>query len=261
MVTLVPKVSALLEKTLTVKQIKQIQALVLINGLNYLERLLVHRLLVRASDGKKNISTLYYKSVVAMVQINRNNTTSHLNHWTGWSFRGSRAITGPTIQKFARHRKSYGVYALWLTNPQIASSAFTLGTAAVLPYYTLMVVAPKSELTKKSIESGIPYVALGLLYGYLLYLSWTPDTMRLMFASQYWLPELSGMAKMFSSEMTLASAWIHLLAVDLFAARQVYHDGLENEVETRHSISLCLLFCPIGIISHVVTKGLTKRTK
>lgn len=31
--------------------------------------------------------------------------------------------------------------------------------------------------------------------------------------------QLPGIAKMFSSEMTLASAWIHLLAVDLFAAR------------------------------------------
>ena len=42
------------------------------------------------------------------------------------------------------------------------------------------------------------------------------------------LVQLSGMAKMFSSEMTLASAWIHLLAVDLFAAR---------------SLSLSLWFC------------------
>lgn len=33
--------------------------------------------------------------------------------------------------------------------------------------------------------------------------------------------QLSGIAKMFSSEMTLASAWIHLLAVDLFAARSL----------------------------------------
>ena len=31
--------------------------------------------------------------------------------------------------------------------------------------------------------------------------------------------QLSGILKMFSSEMTLASAWIHLLVVDLFAAR------------------------------------------
>ncbi|KAJ6368370.1 hypothetical protein OIU78_000877 [Salix suchowensis] len=145
-----------------------------------------------------------------------------------------------------------------LTSSQIASSVFTLGTAAVLPFYTLMVVAPKAEVTRKSMESSIPYIVLGLLYASLLYLSWTPDTMRLMFASQYWLPELPGIAKMFSNEMTLASAWIHLLAVDLFAARQVFNDGLENEVETRHSVSLCLLFCPIGIATHFITKALTR---
>nr|QTZ19628.1 neoxanthin synthase [Bixa orellana] len=114
--------------------------------------------------------------------------------------------------------------------------------------------------TKKLMESSIPYVVLGVLYAYLLYLSWTPDTLRLMFASKYWLPELPGIAKMFSSEMTLASAWIHLLAVDLFAARQVFHDGLENQVETRHSVSLCLLFCPIGIVAHVITKALAANT-
>ncbi|XP_021804049.1 protein MAO HUZI 4, chloroplastic-like [Prunus avium] len=121
-----------------------------------------------------------------------------------------------------------------------------------------MVVAPKAELTKMSTESSVPYILLGVLYAYLLYLSWTPQTLRLIFASKYWLPELTGIAKMFTNEMTLASAWIHLLAVDLFAARQVFCDGLQNEIETRHSVSLCLFFCPIGILTHVITKALTK---
>ncbi|KAM7524211.1 hypothetical protein LguiA_014113 [Lonicera macranthoides] len=180
----------------------------------------------------------------------------------GWSFLGgSKAIIRPKHGKVILSRKSTGVYASWLTSPQIASGVFTLGTAAVLPFYTLMVVAPTAELTKKTMESSIPYVMLGLLYGYLLYLSWTPDTMRLMFASKYWLPELPGIAKMFSNEMTLASAWLHLLAVDLFAARQVYNDGLENRIETRHSVSLCLLFCPIGIIAHFITKALTESVR
>lgn len=93
--------------------------------------------------------------------------------------------------------------------------------------------------------------------------------------------QLPGIAKMFSNEMTLASAWIHLLAIDLFAARyflllihslpplfcnltfilhstrQVYLDGLQDDVETRHSISLCLLFCPIGVLTHFITKAIT----
>lgn len=33
-----------------------------------------------------------------------------------------------------------------LSGSQLASSAFTIGTAAVLPFYTLMVLAPNSEL-------------------------------------------------------------------------------------------------------------------
>ncbi|KAH7556873.1 hypothetical protein JRO89_XS11G0005600 [Xanthoceras sorbifolium] len=176
-----------------------------------------------------------------------------------WNFiGGSRVIIRPQVATLIHHQKASGIQASWLASSQIAGNAFTLGTAAVLPFYTLMVFAPKAELTKKSMQSSIPYIVLGLLYSYLLFLSWTPDTLRLMFASKNWLPELPGIAKMFSSEMTLASAWIHLLAVDLFAARQVFHDGLDNQIETRHSVSLCLLFCPIGILTHFITKALTK---
>lgn len=175
-----------------------------------------------------------------------------------WSFlRGSRISIQPKLARFIVYQKGSGVLASWMATSQIASSVFTIGTAAVLPFYTLMVLAPKSQLTLKSMESSIPYVVLGLLYAYLLFLSWTPDTLRLMFASKYGLPELPGIAKMFTSEMTLASAWIHLLSIDLFAARQVFHDGLKNEIETRHSVSLCMLFCPIGIATHFITKALT----
>ncbi|XP_059293323.1 protein ABA DEFICIENT 4, chloroplastic [Lycium ferocissimum] len=178
-----------------------------------------------------------------------------IKHGNGCSFlRGSRVICQPKLQNLLQ-RRSHRVSAIGLPSSQIASSVFTLGTAAVLPFYTFMVAAPKAELTRKLMGSTIPYVVLGLLYAYLLYLSWTPDTIRLMFASKYWLPELPGIAKMFSNEVTLASAWIHLLAVDLFAARQIYHDGLQNDIEMRHSVSFCLLFCPIGIVIHLLTKA------
>lgn len=179
-----------------------------------------------------------------------------------WSFLGgSKVISTPKVARCALYQKGSGVYASLLSGSQLASSVFSLGTVAVLPFYTLMVLAPNAELTKKSVESSIPYVVLGLLYAYLLYLSWTPETLRMIFANKYLLPELPGIARMFSSEMTLASAWIHLLVVDLFAARQVFHDGLENQIETRHSVSFCLLFCPIGILTHVITKALTRRSR
>ncbi|XP_044468909.1 protein ABA DEFICIENT 4, chloroplastic-like isoform X1 [Mangifera indica] len=206
----------------------------------------------RVSSPLKSINTQLFGQKVAGIRT---------SFQRDWSFaRGSRVVLRPKVATFIHHNKISGIHAIWLASSEIAGSVFTLATVAVLPFYTLMVFAPKAELTKKSMESSIPYVVLGLLYAYLLYLSWTPNTLQLMFASKYLLPELPGMVKMFSGEMTLASAWIHLLAVDLFAARQVFHDGLENRIETRHSVSLCLLFCPIGILTHVITKAMTKST-
>ncbi|CAI0547630.1 unnamed protein product [Linum tenue] len=141
-----------------------------------------------------------------------------------------------------------------------ASTVFSLATTAVLPFYVLMLLAPKSNITRKCMGSMIPDAVLGLVYGYVVYLSWTPDTLHLMFGSKYMVPQLVGVTKMFASDMRLTSAWIHMVAVDLFAARQVYKDGLENGVETRHSVALCLLACPLGILTHLITKIFTARS-
>ncbi|XP_044468910.1 protein ABA DEFICIENT 4, chloroplastic-like isoform X2 [Mangifera indica] len=163
----------------------------------------------RVSSPLKSINTQLFGQKVAGIRT---------SFQRDWSFaRGSRVVLRPKVATFIHHNKISGIHAIWLASSEIAGSVFTLATVAVLPFYTLMVFAPKAEL-------------------------------------------LPGMVKMFSGEMTLASAWIHLLAVDLFAARQVFHDGLENRIETRHSVSLCLLFCPIGILTHVITKAMTKST-
>ncbi|KAG2312678.1 hypothetical protein Bca4012_027238 [Brassica carinata] len=211
-----------------------------------------------------NRSFVAKSSVTASLSLNKSRVcvdSLKIRFQNRWSFIGGSPLAfSPIILSNSSslvHKKPSCVRASWMATSQIASSVFAVGTTAVLPFYTLMVVAPKAEITKKCMESSIPYVVFGVLYAYLLYLSWTPDTLKYMFSSKYLLPELSGITKMFSSEMTLASAWIHLLVIDLFAARQVFNDGLENKIETRHSVSLCLLFCPVGIVSHVVTKALT----
>eukprot|EP00249_Psilotum_nudum_P022402 c28504_g1_i15 orf=269-544(+) len=73
---------------------------------------------------------------------------------------------------------------------QTASALFTLATVFVIPIYTVMVVAPHSNWTRKLVESNIPYVVLGIIYVYLLVLSPTSDTFQLMFSSKHYLPEL-----------------------------------------------------------------------
>lgn len=44
--------------------------------------------------------------------------------------------------------------------------------------------------TDRLMRSEIPYLILGAGYIYLLALSWTPETLGLMFSSKYWLPEV-----------------------------------------------------------------------
>ncbi|XP_015160954.1 uncharacterized protein [Solanum tuberosum] len=104
---------------------------------------------------------------------------------------GSRVITSPNLPKTLLQRRSSRVSASWLASSKVVNNVFPLGTIAVLPFYVFMVVAPKAKFTQKVMESNIPYIVLGLLYSYLLYLSWTPDTLQLLFPSNTsWIPEV-----------------------------------------------------------------------
>ncbi|XP_019249281.1 PREDICTED: protein ABA DEFICIENT 4, chloroplastic-like isoform X2 [Nicotiana attenuata] len=180
---------------------------------------------------------------------------------TGWSFLGgSRIVIRPNVTRNLLQRKSSRVSASWFSTSEIAATAFPLGSLSVLPFYVFMVVAPKAEFTHKVMESKLPYIVLGRLYAYILVLSWRPDTLQLLFHYQDLIPDQAGITQLFSREMSLASAWIHILVMDLFAARLVYLDGLQNCVETRHSVSLCLMSCPIGVISHFITKALSNKS-
>lgn len=44
-----------------------------------------------------------------------------------------------------------------LTSAQIASNAFTWGTVSVLPFYTLMVVAPNAAVVSNTLHSFSEY--------------------------------------------------------------------------------------------------------
>ncbi|CAN1227332.1 Protein ABA DEFICIENT 4, chloroplastic [Linum perenne] len=78
-----------------------------------------------------------------------------------WSFMGGSriCIRSKPVKLFARQKSSTTVYASWWTSPQVASNVFTFGTAAVLPFYTLMVVAPKSQLCRQESRLKVAYLS------------------------------------------------------------------------------------------------------
>jgi Domain of unknown function (DUF4281) len=51
----------------------------------------------------------------------------------------------------------------------------------------------------------------------------------------------------------VAAAWSHFIAQDLFVGRWVYLDSRKNSVFAGHSLALCYLFGPIGVVSYWFT--------
>ena len=49
--------------------------------------------------------------------------------------------------------------------------------------------------------------------------------------------------------------------MDLLAGRYIYFDGLKNDFITRHSLVLTLFFGPLGVVSHVLTRGIVGLTR
>lgn len=137
-----------------------------------------------------------------------------------------------------------------------SDTCFLAATLFVMPFYSLMLFAPKQEYTKKLISSPMPYLVLSVLYLYLLVKAWSPDSARLIMNPDfYFLPQLEGIATLFARTTVVASAWVHLLCVDLFAAIQVYLDALKEDVPMKHSLVLCMMCCPVGILAHFFTKS------
>ena len=106
-------------------------------------------------------------------------------------------------------------------------------------------------------------------YGALLVRSWTPETLSLMMPGTLeeglatgkvqFIPTLSSITALLSARATAASAWTHLLCVNMFVARHVAlkmferlrRDGVAPP--SAHTFVLATLVGPLALLSHVVS--------
>ncbi|MBE9177351.1 DUF4281 domain-containing protein [Oculatella sp. LEGE 06141] len=122
----------------------------------------------------------------------------------------------------------------------------------VLPFWTLMIVLPKWGMTRKVIESFLPFVALAGLYLVLFVGSLNVDS-----AEAFANPQLADLARLFADERVMATGWVHFLVMDLFVGRWIYQEGQRTGIWTTHSLVLCLFAGPLGLLSHIVTRWVT----
>lgn len=125
-----------------------------------------------------------------------------------------------------------------MASPQLAATTaiFTGSTILALSLTVLMVVFPQWHRTRQLVSSTWPLILMSLAYGVLLAWSWQPDTFALILPgsladglengwSPQFFPKLDGIMTLFSRVPTAASLWVHLLAINVSAAREIYLDG------------------------------------
>ena len=130
---------------------------------------------------------------------------------------------------------------------------FNVANVFVLPFWTLMILLPNWKITRKVMESYLPFVVLAAAYLYLFVTSITPEN-----AAALSNPQLADIARFFSNETAAATGWIHFLVMDLFVGRWIYWEGQKTGIWTIHSLALCLFAGPLGVLSHIFTYWLTK---
>jgi len=128
------------------------------------------------------------------------------------------------------------------------SQLFDFSNLFVLPFWTLMIFLPNWSVTKRVMESFLPFVVLAGLYLYLLSTSITPES-----AQALANPKLADIARFFADERAAAVGWTHFLAMDLFVGRWIYWEGQRTGIWTIHSLVFCLFFGPLGLLSHIIT--------
>jgi len=149
-----------------------------------------------------------------------------------------------------------------------ASAGLVLASAAALA------LLPRAwAVTQGVARTRWPLVALALAYAVLLAASWEPDTLSLMmpgslseglsagkFAPQFF-PTLEGVSRLFARPFAAASFLVHVAAVNLVAARAVFWDASARRVPAAHSILLCAVLGPVGVLAHEITKATGARTR
>ncbi|GLC45192.1 hypothetical protein PLESTB_000425800 [Pleodorina starrii] len=163
-----------------------------------------------------------------------------------------------------------------------AAAATAAPVAATLPEAVIYTVVASTAYTalcfiamalfpRKSagfFSSVWPFIPLSLAYLALLVFSWSPDTLQIMmpgslkeglsggFNPQFF-PRLEGISALFGRLGVTASWVVHVLVINLFAGRWCLLEGLRHGIPTAHSVLLCSVFGPLGLLAHCATKALS----
>ena len=135
-------------------------------------------------------------------------------------------------------------------------AAFSTATVAAVAVYTAAVALPRWPAVRGVFLASPPLYAAGaaLAAGVAAAagrsLFWVWPILR-----QGLAPSLSSISTALADPPLVAFVWVQLLLMDMVMARHVHKDGLRAGVPTQHSLVLCFMVGPLGILSHLLTSA------
>lgn len=134
------------------------------------------------------------------------------------------------------------------------ASLFTIANLSVIPAWILLVVLPKSSITKTVVHSYLYPFLLGILYIWLMVVSW---------GGEGGMDTLENLKTSFGRDEILVLGWVHYLVFDLFIGAWMSRDSRTLGI---HHMTLipCLVLTlfagPIGLVSYLIIRWMKTRS-
>jgi Domain of unknown function (DUF4281) len=124
------------------------------------------------------------------------------------------------------------------------------------PFWTLMVLAPTWDWTRRVAASPWIVVPPALIYA-VLAVPQLPALLPVLLT-----PTLEGVREILSTDTGAALAWAHFIAWDLFVGRWMYLDSRERELSPvlmAPILLLTILLAPFGLLAYGLVRLVTDR--
>lgn len=133
---------------------------------------------------------------------------------------------------------------------------FDLANAYVMPFWLLMIFAPKWSWTRKILSS--PWILVPLAAAYLRLMG--PQFLQAL--PLLAKPELESVSALLGTYEGTTVGWIHFLCFDLFVGRWIYLDSRSRNLSTflvSPVLFLTLMFGPVGWLVYFLITQRMKR--
>jgi hypothetical protein len=135
--------------------------------------------------------------------------------------------------------------------PDVLNGIFLVATIGVGPFWFLMAVRPHAVITRRTMMTPWPVVAIGLAYAALVIPSAGAILETLL------NPSLTAISASLATPAGSLAVWLHVLAIDLIAGRFIWLDGLSRGVGAPlriAALTLALMFGPLGLLLHLALR-------